>query len=49
MDILSTTNTKLNTLDDLEGSILYIGDEVDKGNDKDIAYACDAYVKVEDV
>ena len=49
VDILSTTNTKLNTLDDLEGSILYIGDEVDKGNDKDIAYACDAYVKVEDV
>ena len=49
VDILSTTNTKLNTLDDLEGSILYIGDEVDKGNDKDIACACDAYVKVEDV
>lgn len=49
VDILSTTNTKLNTLDGLEGSILYIGDEVDKGNDKDIAYACDAYVKVEDV
>ena len=49
VDILSRTNTKLNTLDDLEGSILYIGDEVDKGNDKDIAFACDAYVKVEDV
>lgn len=49
VDILSSNNSKANVLKGLDGKVLYIGDEVDKGNDKDIAYACDAYVKVEDV
>ena len=49
VDILSTNNSKANTLKGLDGKVLYIGDEIDKGNDRSIALACDSYIKVTDV
>lgn len=49
VDILSTNNSKANTLKGLDGKVLYIGDEIDKGNDRSIALACDSYIKVADV
>lgn len=50
VDIVSKHNSKANTLKKLEGhKLLYVGDEIDKGNDSEIALACDSYIKVSGV
>lgn len=52
VDIVAKTNTKKAVFDYLNLSkenTLYIGDEIDSGNDRDIAYACNNFVNVVNV
>mgnify|MGYP003597008052 FL=1 len=52
VDIVAKTNTKRAVFDYLNLSkenTLYIGDEIDSGNDRDIAYACNNFVNVVNV
>lgn len=50
VDILSKDNSKINVLNKLDcDKILYVGDEVDQGNDAEIAKACKAFIQVDGV
>ena len=52
VDIVSKANTKRAVFDYLNLSkvnTLYIGDEIDSGNDRDIAYACNNFINVVNV
>lgn len=52
VDIMTKTNSKKAVFDYLNlknKKTLYIGDEIDSGNDRDIAYSCTHFVNVVDV
>ncbi len=52
VDIVNVNNNKaklLEVLDCVEGNVLYIGDEVNVGNDADIAYKCTTHINTSGV